>query len=164
MRRLLLCFVVGLRALALAPVAAADSAPISDDGSLPWSDPQHRSQLELLAGTIASAIAARPVSVHCHGATEWAEIGGGAVGFVTGYYNAAENTWAADATIAELGPGVCSGLNSFALANPKPTKCRAQTTVTETVWRLTTVKTKVVVRVNGKLVTKIVTTKKRVPR
>ena len=163
MRRLLLCLVVGLLALALVPVAAADSAPISDNVSLPWSDPQHGSQLELLASTIASAIAGRPVRVHCHGATEWAEIGGDALGFVTGYYNAAENTWAADSTTADLAPGVCDGLNRFALANPKPTKCRAQTTVSETVLRLTTVKTKVTVRVRGKLVTKVVRTRKLVP-
>lgn len=164
MQRLLLPLLVACLVLVSAPVASADSAPIRDDGSLPWTNPSHQSPLEVLAGEIASEIAGRPVSVRCHGDYEWSRIASpGTLGFVAGYYDAATDTWAADATLVYLGPGVCSYLNRFALASPKPTKCEARTTVLETVWRTVTVRTTVKVKVNGKLVTKVVTTRKRVP-
>ncbi len=163
MRRLLL---VALVALLWVPFAHADTAPIPDDGSLPWTNPAHQGALEVLAGTIASRIAGRPVAVRCEGENDWAALVGADAGDVLGYVEISsfdDATYAEDAPLAELSPEVCALLQRFAVAVPKPTKCRTLITETVTVWKTVTVKTKVKVKVHGKIVTKVVTRTKRVP-
>jgi hypothetical protein len=135
----------------------ADAAPIQDSPDLPWTNPDHRSSLELLASDIASVIAGRPVSVRCEGDTDWrslvqrqggdpaAELGYVAVSFgqrgqVTNIANAAELA----------GGRVCLPLKKFATAVAKPTKCMTAQLVLVTVYTTTRVAVKKTVVVAGK--------------
>lgn len=173
---------LGVALLALAPVASADTATIQvASGALPWTDPNHQSALENLAGQIASRIANRSVSVRCEGAYDWQTLAtqrGFDPRYELGYV---EYTWFTrggvpfgNATIsgfAELSPDVCLPLQNFAVAPAKPTKCSQP--ITQTVTKLTTQsvqekrKVRVRVTVRGKkvwrTVTKTVTVTKQVP-
>ena len=63
-----------LAALLCVPVALADSAPIENTPDLPWTNPDHTSNLEVLLGQIASQIAGRTVTARCEGETDWGNL------------------------------------------------------------------------------------------
>ena len=54
--------------------ASADTARIDNSPDLPWSNPSHTSNLEVLAGQIATHIAGRDASVRCEGDTDWTDL------------------------------------------------------------------------------------------
>ena len=120
----LLCFLA-------APVAAADTAPLAPSASPSWLDPDHGSPLEVLAGEIASQIAARPVTVRCEAAANWSRLirarGGdpnAESGYVLTTWNDTTGALMSASTSTELsGRDVCSRLADFATASSKPTKC-----------------------------------------
>ena len=157
-------------AACLSPVAAtADSAPIPNDGSLPWTDPNHQNPLEVLAGQIASKIAGRPVGVRCEGTNDWQKLsqenGTDTDGFVRATWHWNGSLWSPTTEgFAQLSPEVCQALRRFALATTKPTKCAATITATKTVLQKVTVTKKVRRKVNGKWVTRIVKSIRVVPR
>lgn len=108
-----------------AGTARADVAAFASDGTDPWTGGAAvTSQLETVAGAIASNVAGRPVSVRCEGDSDWATISSSfsfdpsqVLGFVS--FTAAQPV-----DYTELSPEVCRSLQSFATATTKPTKCR----------------------------------------
>jgi len=128
-------------ALLAAPAVQADTAPIANTPDLPWTNPDHQSNLEQLLGPIASHIAGRDVTVRCEGDTDWVTLvqqGGGdpssELGYVRGtLYNSVTGKLVSLPTFTELdGSRVCLPLKQFASATTKPTKCAATTTVPAT--------------------------------
>jgi hypothetical protein len=134
MRRVLPIVLVVVLALVCAPAAFADAPVIPDTPDLPWTHPTHESPLELLASTIASEIAQRPVRVYCNSQTEWdAGKQPSAWGYVVWpRFNPALTTWGDSSIRAHLAPIVCEHLWRFAKATSKPTRCPASRTVTMT--------------------------------
>lgn len=132
--------------------ARADTVTIPLDTGLPWVDPQHRSPLEVLASTIATRIAERPVTIRCEGDNDWAKLtrernvdanaGLGYVG-VTVYTSGGIVVQVDTESFAELSPGTCLALQAFGQADPKPTTCAPTVPVTQTVQRAKRVTTKV---------------------
>jgi hypothetical protein len=113
-----------------APVGLADTAPIQATPDLPWTNPAHQSNLEVLASTIASHIAGRAVTVRCEGDTDWFALvtqGGGDPNAELGYVSAlfrSNGQISSISNFAELqGTNVCLQLKDFATATTKPTKC-----------------------------------------
>lgn len=136
-----LAVVLGLLAsLALAATASADTVTLRADTGLPWTDPQHQSPLEVLGSQIASRIAGKPVGVRCEGLTDWGKLTTergidpsselGYVG-VSIYSRGSEITSVVTSPFAELSTSVCQSLQTFALAESKPTKCPRTETVKE---------------------------------
>ncbi len=134
-----------------ATTARADTSTVSPSAGLPWTDPQHRGPLEQLASTIASHIAGRPVTVRCEGATDWTKLTrerGVDPDLELGYVGVTVTTSGGGAapvitteTFTELSPVTCSGLQTFAQAAAKPTKCSppiTATTVVQTTRQVTT--------------------------
>jgi hypothetical protein len=107
-----------------AGTARADTAAFTSDGTDPWAGGAAvTSQLETVAGAIATKIAGRPVTVRCEDDTDWTSLLGGydltpsqILGFVS-------FTGAQAADYAELSPSICASLQTFATATTKPTKC-----------------------------------------
>lgn len=137
-RTLLTTVCLAAVACTMATAARADTAPFSDTG-LPWTEPSHRSPLELLAGAVASTIAARPVSIRCQGDNDWSVLASQSAfdtARVWGYVEWRAYTSGAIHSISEfaqLSPQACLALQNFALAAPtKPTKCATSRTVTVT--------------------------------
>lgn len=128
--------------------ARADTAPYADSG-LPWTDPAHRSPLEVLGGSIASTIAKRSVSIRCQGENDWRSLAeqagfepGGVLGYVRSLWTASGELHSI-AESAELSPKACLALHEFAVAPLKPTKCASPTTVTVTTSRIVSVRVRV---------------------
>ena len=120
--------------------ASLAGAPISNDAGLPWADPAHQGQLELLASRVASSLAGRLVAVQCESPSSWQtlarELGFDPVaelGYVPVSYDPTGETVLADSTVVELAPEVCLHLQAFASVDPKPTTCTVVTTRRETV-------------------------------
>jgi hypothetical protein len=157
---LLLALLVALAA----PVAAsADTAPIADDGSLPWASGAALSPIEALAGRIVSTISGRTASVRCEGDYDWGVLAAqqgfdpaAELGYVPFWIHVAGGVQVGEPeadTFAELSPTVCRNLNTFAVATSKPTKCSAvrpapQRTTSVVRRRVTTTK-RVKVHVHG---------------
>jgi hypothetical protein len=123
---LAVCAVSALAAIAAA-TARADTAALPSSLSAPWSDPNHQSPVEQLAGQIASQIAGYPVAVHCDDAATWAASGqpGDAVGLTLwGGWWSTTYTFAINGIRIELSPPICESLQAFAQAAVKPTKCQ----------------------------------------
>jgi hypothetical protein len=110
-----------------AGAARADVATIANDGSTPFDGgPAVTSPLEQAAASIASTIAGRIVSVRCEDEDDWSSLADasrfrpssvlGYVSFVNGL----------PVDFTELSPDICRGLQSFAQAATKPTKCAAK--------------------------------------
>jgi hypothetical protein len=116
-------------ALSIAAVAWADTAPIANTPDLPWTNPDHLSNLEVLAGQIASHISGRTVTAKCEGDTDWALLAQQRhfdptleLGYVSIVNTPGQAQSMSDAT--ELAGGnVCLPLKNFASATVKPTKC-----------------------------------------
>lgn len=173
---------IGCSLLVAAPSAFADTAAIQVvDGTLPWTDPNHQSALENLAGQIASHVANRPVTVRCEGDNDWAGLAkerGFDPSLELGYVEASWHTLGGVPVggpvisgFTELSPSVCLPLQNFATATAKPTKCSQPVTQTVTQMTAQSVQEKrrvrVRVTVRGKTVwrtvTKTVTVTKQVP-
>ena len=171
--------------LLAAPFARADTAVLPQSDSLPWSDPNHQSPLEMLDSQIASDIAKRPVRSYCNGETDWNALGasrefdaGGVGGFVDvpRYYHSNTRTFYDSSTAEQLSPRACWYLSRYAMAAAKPTKCqtyatREVTTSTTVSYRAkvrTRVRTRVKVKgrwvLRSRWVTKTVTKTKQVPK
>jgi hypothetical protein len=165
---LALCAVCALAAIATA-TAQADTAILPSSLPAPWSDPNHGSPLELLAGQIASQIAGYPVPVHCDDAATWAAAGQPveAVGFTLwgGMWGAPASIFASNGVRIELPPTICESLQAFAQATVKPTKCQQTKTIAttttgmQTLWRWKVVKGKWAhIKVRQKVKTTLTTT------
>src|SRR5687768_11401065 len=110
-----------LAALAVTGPAAADTAPIENTADLPWTNPTHGSNLELLLSRIATTIAKRDVTIRCEGDTDWrrlvTDLGGdpdAELGFVLVDYTRGGQVRTV-ATEAEIGgESVCKPLKAFA--------------------------------------------------
>ncbi len=161
--------VVALAVGSTVTTARAEPAPYVDDGSLPWaSGATQRSALEtFLSGLVDERLGATGREVRCEGTTDWASLGRergfdpetnlGYVRFTQPQRNGvAIGLWSPD-HLVELAPFVCSRLQRFAIADPKPTTCQGVTTVVETVERSVPVRVtrKVTVRVPMKVRTRV---------
>jgi hypothetical protein len=165
--------VIGVACLALVVVAAAggarrDTAPIQNTPDLPWTNPSHQSNLELLLAPIASHIANRSVTVRCEGDTDWVALvtqtGGNPnaeLGYVSATFSATTRTATSVASFMELRTAVCAPLKAFASATTKPTKCSPITQAPPTTKRVKVTTRKRVV-VNGVATSKMVTSYKSV--
>jgi hypothetical protein len=123
-----------LALLGLAVVSAsasrADTVPLADSPDLPWTNPEHTSDLELLLSKIATQIAQKDVMIRCEGDTDWrklvTETGGdpdAEYGYVGVDYSP-RGRLRSVASFAEITGGmVCLPLKRFAVAQTKPTKC-----------------------------------------
>jgi hypothetical protein len=117
-----------------AAAALGGTAAIPAASALPSSDPAHRTPLELLAGTVATQIAGRPVTVHCEADADWAALvdaRGGDPGSEEGYLGSTWDTGTGllvelSSTIELSGSSVCLPLQRFAAAAAKPTTCPAR--------------------------------------
>jgi hypothetical protein len=155
--------------LGLAVVAAtasrADTAPLANTPDLPWTNPAHESELELLLSKIATVIAKKDVTIRCEGETDWRKLvterGGdpnAELGYVGVDFRRSTGELRSLSTFAELtGEAVCLPLKRFAVAQTKPTKCVVTWFKKSTVY--------VERRVNGvmKRVPKVVLTKVKNP-
>jgi hypothetical protein len=166
MRALLaLIAAVGLAATAATVSAQADTATVADSPDLPWTNPAHESELELLLSRIAAEIAGKDVTIRCEGDTDWRKLvlerGGdpnSELGYVGVDFSRRTGELRFLADFAELtGEAVCLPLKRFAAAATKPTKCVVIALKRSTVY--------VQKRVNGTLrkVPKVVTTKVKQP-
>jgi hypothetical protein len=133
------------------------------NGTLPWSDPAHQTQLEVYASQVATQVIGRTVRVQCHGTGEWAGLASQwgfdparLVGFVGWYYNRFTLRIVQVEDIVHLHQDICLPLQAFAEASAKPTRCETTQTVERVVWKTIKVKKRIRVRVkvNGKLVSK----------
>ncbi len=123
--------VLGLTVTAATVSASADTAPVVDSPDLPWTNPTHESELELLLSTIASQIAKKDVTIRCEGATDWRKLvterGGdpdSELGYVGVDFSRRTGELRSLSNFAELtGETVCLPLKRFAVAATKPTKC-----------------------------------------
>lgn len=168
-RNALVC-AAALAALLLVPLAKADTTPIPANVGLPWTDPNHRGPLELLASQIASHIAGRTVAARCYGDNDWNTITqqrgldpNAELGYVEGPYDSLSRLFLRDPDGTELSPTVCLALQQYAIAPVKPTKCQRMITETTTKYVTKRVLVKVRLRVHGTWVTKKVWKKKTVP-
>jgi len=131
---------------ACAGAARADVATVANDGSTPFDGGVAvTSPLEQIAGSVASTIAGRVVSVRCEADDDWtslAQDGGFRPSQVLGYVSFVNGI---PVDYAELGPDICRSLQTFAEAAAKPTKCVAKATPQE-------MREKIVTVVNGKRV------------
>ncbi len=162
---------VACLALVIAAAAAAgqrDTAPIQDTPDLPWTNPSHQSNLEVLLAPIASHIANRAVTARCEGDTDWVTLvtqqGGNPnaeLGYVSATFSATTRTATSIATFMELRTAVCAPLKAFASATTKPTKCSPITQAPSTTKRVKVTTRKRVV-VNGVATSKLVTSYKTV--
>lgn len=125
MRALLVAGVATVLCSIAAGTARADVAAFASDGTAPWTGGAAvTSQLESVAGAIASTVAGRPVAVRCEADDSWTTLASSfgfdttqVLGFVTFSGTTPDD-------YAELAPGVCQSLQSFATATTKPTKCQ----------------------------------------
>ena len=155
--KLLLAAAAVLLSALVAPTGFADTAPIQDTPDLPWTNPAHASNLELLLGPIASHIAGRTVAVRCEGDTDWTTLvtqqgrdPNSELGYVAGPLVTNAGKVVSLATATELGGSkVCLPLKNFAVATTKPTKC-AVTTMTGGGFKTVRVKSRIAVMVKGK--------------
>jgi hypothetical protein len=138
--------------------AVADTTPIAPTTSLPWTNPDHTSQLENLLGLIASHIAGRPVSMRCEGENDWTTLviqsrgdPNAELGYVRGVtYDPTTGAVQTLPNFAELnGTKVCLPLQQFALATTKPTKCPTRIATAPTPVKVR-VRVKRLVTVDGK--------------
>src|SRR5262245_12727569 len=156
--------VLGLTVVAVA-ASQADTAPIANSPDLPWTNPAHTSDLELLLSKIASEIARKDVTIRCEGDTDWRKLvterGGdpdAELGYVGVDFNRRTGELRSLADFAELtGEHVCLPLKKFAVAQTKPTKCVVTT------FKRSTVYVEKVVNGATKRVPKIVLTKVKQP-
>src|SRR4051794_37449475 len=121
-----------LAALLSAPFALADTAPIENTPDLPWTNPDHTSNLEVLLGQIAGRIANRTVTAHCEGDTDWTNLAAQGnfdpkleYGYVNAFFSRTGAVLRIDSFAELAGEAVCLPLKQFATAAIKPTKCRA---------------------------------------
>jgi hypothetical protein len=127
-RAIVLAAVVAAALAVLGANASADTAPIVNTPDLPWTNPDHQSNLEVFAGQLATHIAGLPVSIRCEGDTDWATLAQQRhfnplleLGYVQIFNTGGQPTLS---TAAELAGGtVCLPLKNFATASAKPTKC-----------------------------------------
>jgi hypothetical protein len=135
--------------------ARADSGVLPPDAALPWASPNHDSPLEQLLDPVVTQAIGQPAAMHCAGDYEWAQLSAqtNLPSTVWGYV---EFWGGSPLGFAEVSPQACRYLQTFAQANPKPTKCAPLTTVY--VDRTVTTYHMVVVRVkrNGRLISTIV--------
>jgi hypothetical protein len=134
-----------------AGVARADIAVVANDGTTPFDGGVAvTSPLEQIAGSIASKIAGRAVTVRCENDSDWAALAqrnrieaGQVLGFVS---------FLAGGPVGytELSPDVCRSLQAFAGATTKPTKCAGTKSEPKPVTR--TVRQKLVTKINGRTV------------
>lgn len=145
MRSLVVFLAVGA-SLACVGSAQADTRVLDPTPNLPWTDPTHHGPLEVLAGTIASHIAKRDVTVRCEGDNAWVALvtgNGGNPGSELGYVAASfylDGRLAQISPVAEVTGSVCLALQVFGSADAKPTKCAAIVQKTLTVYRTQRVK------------------------
>ena len=170
--------VVLTASFAVATNARADTGVIPDTPDLPWTDPNHRSPLEVLSSQIASQIAGREARVYCNGQNDWEilraqrGIPESAWGYVLGpeFYYVVARTFVDSSPDTKLSPIACQYLWNFAKASAKPTKCDAsklETTsnlVTVRYEKQITVSVAKRVKVKGKYVTRRVPVKQKVWR
>ncbi len=150
--------------------AQADTGVIPDTPDLPWTDPDHRSPLEVLSSQIASQIAGREVRVYCNGQNDWdilraeRSIPENVWGYVANpeYYYVQSRTWVSSSPDTKLAPIACQYLWSFAKAPAKPTKCDASRTVTTSRTVTVRYKTRVAVKVTRRVKVNGVYVKRRV--
>lgn len=150
-RVLIAAAVAALSVLVAATAASADTAVIPNDGSDPWgSGPMVQSPLEVVASDIASSIAGRQVEARCEGYSDWNALvaaqnvpSNERYGYVRFEWNGSEF---APGGIAELSPNACLGLQDFAAASDKPTKCDSARDVIVYTWRVVRKR----IRVHGK--------------
>jgi hypothetical protein len=146
----LLVLAAAFSSLAAPPVASADHGPP------PWaSGPDVESPLEVAAArAISDLIVLRPVQVRCHSEQEW-EAANAALGWdasrVAGFA-------LIGGTVAELSPDTCLHLDGFWNHGAAEKRCRSTFTVFAPP-APAHVRTKVRVRVNGRLRTRISTVK-----
>lgn len=123
--------VVGLAVTAATVSASADTVPFANSPDLPWTNPTHESELELLLSKIATQIAKKDVTIRCEGDTDWRKLvterGGdpdAELGYVGVDFSRRTGELRSLANFAELtGEEVCLPLKRFAVAATKPTKC-----------------------------------------
>jgi hypothetical protein len=161
--------VLALVALAVPAAATADAVRLASAADLPWVDPAHGTELEVLAGQIASTIAKRPVTIRCEGDYDWRTLileQGGNPDSELGYVAA---WWFADGRLShisgftELSGGVCLALQQFGAAQEKPTKCSGTATERSTVYKPAKVKVLRRVTVHGRKVERPVWVVRRIP-
>ena len=126
------CLALIAFAVGNAAPARADTPATPDSPDLPWTNPDHRSSLELLLGTIASHIAGREVTVRCEGESDWFKLAvegradpDSELGFIRGVaYDRTTGQLLTLPNYVELnGTKICLPLKTFAVATSKPTKC-----------------------------------------
>jgi hypothetical protein len=127
-RALLVAGVAAVLFSIAAGTARADVAAFASDGADPSTGGAAvTTQLETVAGAIASTVAGRAVAVRCEGDDDWTTLASG-FGFdpslVLGFVSF---TGSAPGDYAELSTDVCRSLQSFATATTKPTKCELAT-------------------------------------
>jgi hypothetical protein len=143
----------------LVPAARADNGVIPQSDSLPWTDPNHSSDLEQLMTRISSTIANRQVRDYCNGETDWNALAGkgdfdptSISGYVASpqHYWVFSRTFADSSAYAQFSPRACWYLWKFAMATTKPTKCATTITTPVTKTVTTTKRVKVCKRVKVK--------------
>ncbi len=155
----------GLAVTAATVSASADTTPIPDSPDLPWTNPTHEGELELLLSRVATHIANKPVTVRCEGDTDWRKLvterGGdpdAELGYVGVDFSRRTGELRFLADFAELtGDTVCLPLKRFAVAATKPTKCVV------TRFKRSTVYVKKTINGAAKRVPKVVVTKVKSP-
>ena len=166
MRAMLALFaVIGLAVAAVTVSASADTAPVADSPDLPWTNPTHETELELLLSRIATHIAKKDVTVRCEGDTDWRKLvterGGdpdAELGYVGVDFSRRTGELRSLADFAELtGEMICLPLKKFAVAATKPTKCVV------TRYKKSTVYVQKLVQGSMKRVPTVVVTKVKVP-
>lgn len=126
----------------IAALATAGPAYASHGGELPWAGGQAvETAFERKAAEIAAEIAGRPGQVFCQGETDWNSLAKAQnfdpnirFGFVPGFGTPGARFFS-PIGYTHLAPGVCTNLDEFAAANPKPTTCPVSKTETEIVKR-----------------------------
>jgi hypothetical protein len=165
MRVVLATFAALLLAVVAAAASRADTAVLPNSPDLPWTNPTHESELELLLSRIATEIAKKDVSVRCEGDTDWRKLvterGGdpnAELGYVGVDFSRRTGELRSLSTFAELtGGAVCLPLKRFAVAQVKPTKCVV------TWFKKSTVYVQKLVNGTTKRVPKVVVTKVKNP-
>jgi hypothetical protein len=74
MKVVLATFAALLLAVAAAAASRADTPVLPNTLDLPWTNPTHESDLELLLSRIASEIAKKDVTMRCEGDTDWRKL------------------------------------------------------------------------------------------
>jgi hypothetical protein len=112
-----------------ASTARADTAVLPADAGLPWASPTHDSALEQILNPALTQAIGQPAAMHCAGDYEWGllsaekSLSSGVWGYVEFWGNSPLG-------FTEISPQACRYLQAFAQADPKPTKCAPEATVT----------------------------------